>query len=115
MTDSQGDPERVLSLDEMIDDIMMYWLPNTGASSARIYWENAQMMTSGAPPPGPMQTPAGLSVFPAEQVRISRRWAKRRFANLVHYNELDRGGHFAAMEQPAAFSDEVRATFRSLR
>ena len=69
----------------------------------------------GGMPSSPMPTPTGISMFPGEQIRLSRRWAERRFANLVHFNELDRGGHFAALEQPALFVDEVRTTFRSLR
>ena len=115
VSDSDGDPESVFSADEMLDDIMLYWLPNTGASSARLYWEGMQEMMSGEMPSSPMPTPTGISMFPKEQVRLSRRWAERRFANLVHFNELDRGGHFAALEQPALFADEVRATFQSLR
>ncbi len=112
---SGGAPERVFSMDAMLDDIMLYWLPNTGASSARLYWENMGPHASRGGPTGPMTTPAGISMFPQEPVRVSRRWAERRFANLIHFNELDKGGHFAAPEQPAAFVDEVRTTFRSLR
>ena len=115
VSDSDCDPERAFSLDGMIDDIMLYWLPNTGASSARLYWESAAIMRPGGAPSQPMRTPTGISMFPKEQVRISRRWAERRFVNLVHFNELDRGGHFAALEQPVAFTEEVRATFRPLR
>lgn len=115
VSDSDGDVDGVFDLDHLIDDIMLYWLPNTGASSARLYWETMQSMRRGAAPPGPMTTPAGISMFPGEQLRLSKRWAERRFANLVHFNELSRGGHFAAMEQPAVFVDEVRATFRALR
>lgn len=115
MSDSGGNPESVFSLDAMLDDIMLYWVPNTGASSARLYWEGMQAMRSGGMPRTPMPTPAGISMFPGEQLRLSRRWAERRFAKLVHFNELGRGGHFAAMEQPTAFADEVRATFRPLR
>ena len=115
VSDSGGNPESVFSLDEMLDDIMMYWLPNTGASSARLYWEGMQEMMSGGMSPSPMKMPTGISMFPGEQSRLSRRWAERRFTNLVHFNELDRGGHFAALEQPALFVDEVRTTFRSLR
>jgi len=63
----------------------------------------------------PMQIPAGISMFPGEQVRLSRRWAEPRFANLVHFNTLDRGGHFAALEQPDLFVDELRASFATLR
>jgi microsomal epoxide hydrolase len=115
VSDSGGDVESVFALDAVIDDIMMYWLPNTGASSARLYWETMQGMRHGGMPSAPMATPAGVSMFPGEQVRLSRRWAEARFANLLHFNELERGGHFAAMEQPAMFVDEVRATFRRLR
>lgn len=102
-------------MDAMIDDIMMYWLPNTGASSVRLYWEGMREMMTGGMPSAPMPTPAGISMFPGEQIRLSRRWAERRFANLVHFNALGRGGHFAAMEQPAAFAEELRTTFRTLR
>jgi microsomal epoxide hydrolase len=115
VSDSGADVERVFELDNIIDDIMLYWLPNTGASSARLYWETMQSMRQGGMPSAPMATPAGISMFPGEQVRLSKRWAERRFANLVHFNEPARGGHFAAMEQPVSFVDEVRQTFRALR
>ena len=115
VSDSSGDPESVFSTDAMLDDIMLYWLPNTGASSARLYWEGMQEMMKGGMPSAPMPTPTGISMFPGEQIRLSRRWAERRFAKLVHFNEPKRGGHFAALEQPQAFVDDVRATFRSLR
>ncbi|QRK10585.1 epoxide hydrolase [Archangium violaceum] len=115
VSDSGGEPERVFTLDGMLDDIMLYWLPNAGPSSARLYWESAQAMKQGSMPALPMPTPAGISMFPGEQVRLSRRWAEPRFAHLVHFNELERGGHFAALEHPAAFVEEVRATFSGLR
>lgn len=115
VSDSGGDPERVFEMDDMIDDIMLYWLPNTGASSARLYWEATQEMMQGGSPTSPMPTPAGVSMFPGEQLRLSRRWAERRFDRLVHFGEPERGGHFAALEQPGAFVEEVRATFRALR
>lgn len=115
VSDSGGDPENVFSADEMIDNIMLYWLPNTGASSARLYWEAAQEMMKSGMPTAPMPTPTGISMFPGEQLRLSRRWAERRFAKLIHFNQLERGGHFAAMEQPEAFVGEVRATFSTLR
>ncbi|GGY97293.1 epoxide hydrolase family protein [Pseudoduganella plicata] len=115
VSDSGGDVESVFPLDHIIDDIMLYWLPNTGASSARLYWETMQSMQRGGAPATPMPTPAGISMFPGEQMRLSKRWAERRFANLVHFNEPARGGHFAAMEQPAVFVDEVRATVRAMR
>ncbi|WP_242140906.1 hypothetical protein [Sphingomonas sp. TREG-RG-20F-R18-01] len=115
MSDSGGEPEAVFTRYEILDEIMLYWLPNAGASSARLYWEGAREMMAGGAPPSVLQTPTGISMFPGEQIRLSRRWAERRFANLVHFNELERGGHFAALEQPELFVDEVRATFRSLR
>lgn len=115
VSDSGGEPESVFSRDAMLDDIMMYWLPNTGASSARFYWEALQEMKSARMPNSPCPTPTGISMFPGEQVRLSRRWAERRFAKLVHFNEPEHGGHFAAMENPEAFVADVRATFRALR
>ncbi len=115
VSDSDSNPESVFTLDEMIDDIMLYWLPNSGPSSVRLYWEGAQAMKLGGMPSTPMPTPTGISMFPGEQLRLSRRWAEPRFAKLVHFNEPASGGHFAALEQPAAFVDEVRRTFSSLR
>lgn len=115
VSDSGGDPEKVFGFDAMLDDIMLYWLPNAGASSARFYWEAMREMMSGGMPQTPMQTPAGISMFPGEQLRLSRRWAESRFDTLLHFNELDRGGHFAALEQPRLFVEELRQTFRGLR
>lgn len=114
VSDSDGNPESVFTLDQMIDDIMMYWVPNAAASSVRLYWEAMQEMQNGGMPTTPMPTPTGISMFPGEQVRLSRRWAQSRFAKLIHFNEPDRGGHFAALEQPELFIDEVRSTFRQL-
>ena len=115
VSDSGSDPESVFSMDTMLDDIMLYWLPNAGASSVRLYWEAKREMMDGGMPSAPMPTPTGMSMFPGEQGGISKRWAEKRFARIVHYNTLDHGGHFAAMEQPELFTEEVRATFRSLR
>lgn len=115
VSDSGGDPESVFALDDMLDDIMLYWIPNTAASSARLCWEGMQEMMKGGTPQAPMPTPTGISMFPGEQVRLSRRWAERRFETLVHFNKPPKGGHFAALEQPSLFVDEVRATFRTLR
>jgi microsomal epoxide hydrolase len=115
VSDSGGDVESVFALDAIIDNIMLYWLPNTGASSARLYWETMQAMRRGGMPDAALTLPTGISMFPGEQLRLSKRWAERRFAKLIHFNELERGGHFAAMEQPALFVDELRATFRQLR
>jgi len=114
VSDHDGDVEDVLTLDQMLDDITLYWLTNTGASSARLYWESMASMTSREPVPS-MALPTAISMFPGEQVRLSRRWAEARFDDLVHFNQLPAGGHFAAMEQPAALTDEIRTAFRSLR
>lgn len=115
VSDSGGNPESVFTLDAMLDDIMLYWLPNAGPSSVRLYWEAMQSMMRGGMPTEPMQTPTGISMFPGEQVALSRRWAECRFAKLIHFNELDRGGHFAALEQPQLFVSELRSTFKDLR
>ncbi|TVV75464.1 epoxide hydrolase family protein [Sphingomonas solaris] len=109
-TDSGGDPTTVLSYDEMLDNIMLYWLPAAGASSARLYWES--MAGFGA---GTTDLPVGCSIFPGEMTRPSRRWAARKYSNIVHWGEPARGGHFAAFEQPALFVDELRAAFATIR
>ena len=109
-TDCDGTPENALTRDEMLDDITLYWLTATATSSARLYYESF-----GAFGTDKVTVPTGVSIFPKEIVRSSRRWAERQYTNIIHWNELDRGGHFAALEQPELFVDEVRATFRSLR
>ena len=110
-TDNDGDPETALSRDEMLDDITLYWLTNTGASSARLYRENAKLGMSQ----GIVDFPVGLSIFPKEIFRTPRSWADRTYPNLIHWNELDKGGHFAAFEQPALFTQELRDCFRTVR
>jgi epoxide hydrolase len=115
VSDSASNPESVFTFDQMLDDIMLYWIPNTGASSARLYWEGMQEMMKGGMPSAQMPTPTGISMFPGEQLRLSRRWAESRFAKLHHFNELSQGGHFAALEQPELFAAEVRSAFRDLR
>ncbi len=109
--DCGGDPLSVLSWDELLDNIMLYWLPGSGASSARLYWESlADFVT-----PDVIDLPTGCSIFPVEMMRPSRRWADRKYSNIIHWNVLDRGGHFAAFEQPELFVRELRDSFRSLR
>jgi epoxide hydrolase len=115
VSDSGGDPESVLDLDEMIDDIMLYWLPNAGPSSARLYWEGMNALREGGMPQGALRIPAGISMFRGEQVRLSRRWAEARFERLVHFAEHAQGGHFAALERPDAFVNDLRSTFEVLR
>ncbi|WP_126941946.1 epoxide hydrolase family protein [Xanthomonas sp. BRIP62409] len=114
VSQSGFEPEKVFALDHLIDDIMLYWLPNAGPSSVRLYWEAAQEARAQMPS-HPMPTPTGISMFPGEQVRLSRRWAERRFADLRFFGQAQRGGHFAAMENPPVFVDHLRTTFQSLR
>jgi pimeloyl-ACP methyl ester carboxylesterase len=109
-TDCDGHPENVLTRDELLDNVMLYWLPATGASSARMYWESFRANNRDD-----VTVPTGCSIFPTEIFRPSRRWAERRFKDIRYWNELDRGGHFAAFEQPATFVDEVRSFFRLVR
>lgn len=115
VSDSDGRPETVFSLDELIDDIMLYWLPNAGPSSARLYWEAMQAMGANDRSQQTMKTATSISMFKGEQLRLSRRWAESRFDNIVHFAEHEKGGHFAAMEAPEAFVNDVRESFRSLR
>ncbi|WP_419827536.1 epoxide hydrolase family protein [Sphingomonas sp.] len=111
-TDNDGSPETVLSLDELLDNITLYWLTNSGASSARLYWESLAQLDTGQR----IEMPVAFSVFPKENVRTSRRWADSKYANIAYFNDaIARGGHFAAFEQPAVFVDEVRAAFRAMR
>ncbi len=110
-TDCQGHPENVLSRDELLDNVMMYWINACGASSARLYWESFGRGGGG----GDITVPSGVSMFPKEIFRASKRWVERRFKDLRHYNTLDRGGHFAAFEQPELFVGELRASFRTMR
>lgn len=114
VSDTDGQPERTIAPDRLIDDVMMYWLTNTGPSSARFYWEGAREMARGMPT-APLPLPAGISMFPGEQMRLSERWAAARFADLRFFGEAERGGHFAAMENPAVLVEHLRATFRTMR
>ena len=106
-TSSSGE----LTLDEILDNITLYWLTNTGVSASRLYWEykggffNAKGVT----------IPVAVTVFPSEQYQAPRTWTEQAYPNLIYYNEVDRGGHFAAWEQPLLFAEELRAAFRSLR
>jgi pimeloyl-ACP methyl ester carboxylesterase len=107
-----GQPEG-LTRDDVLDNITLYWLTNTAASSARMYVENPDLGT--AKNAGIIEMPVGCSIFPREIVPAPRSWAERVYPDLIHWNELDRGGHFAAFEEPALFAQELRDCFRSLR
>jgi pimeloyl-ACP methyl ester carboxylesterase len=109
-TDCDGHPENALSKQQMLDDISVYWFTATAASSARLYWESFN--TSHA---SEVAIPSGISVYPHEIYRPSRRWAERRFTDLRWFEELDEGGHFAAWEQPGSFVEQVRGFFRLVR
>jgi pimeloyl-ACP methyl ester carboxylesterase len=109
-TDCSGDPLSVFSEDELLDNVMMYWLPGTGASSGRLYWESFYR-----PKAEPLVVPVGCTIFPREIRRPSRRWASRHFHDIRWWNEVSRGGHFAAFEQPDIFVDEVRGAFQAIR
>jgi epoxide hydrolase len=116
-TDHPGRLEDVLSRDELLGNLMLYWLPGTGASSARLYWESIRQVNQwiSGQVTDTVAVPTGCSIFPKELQRPSRRWAARRFLDIRYWNELDRGGHFAAFEQPELFVDELRAFFRLVR
>ena len=109
-TDCDGHPENVLTRDQLLDNVMMYWLPAAAASSARLYWESF-----GKTSKAPVHVPAGFSLFPKEIFGASRRWVEKRFSQVVYWNRLDRGGHFVAFEQPELFVDELRRCFRLIR
>jgi pimeloyl-ACP methyl ester carboxylesterase len=111
-----GQPAGHLTRDTIVDNITLYWLTGTGASAARSYWESgrAAAQAAGQAPPE-VSLPVGFTTFPGEIWRSPRSWVEKAYPNLTYFNEVDRGGHFAAWEEPELFSDEVRAAFRSLR
>ena len=111
-----GQPSGGLTRDHILDNITMYWLTGTGASAARSYWENgrAQALAAGQPPP-PVKLPVGFTTFPGEIFRAPRSWVEASYPTLTYFNEADRGGHFAAWEEPDVFTTEVRAAFKPLR
>ena len=109
-SDSDGDILSVLSREEILDNVMLYWLPGTAASSARLYWESLAASATDR-----LELPVACSIFPKEITRPARAWAERKYANIIHWSEPARGGHFAAFEQPAIFTAELRAAFASLR
>jgi hypothetical protein len=106
-----GQPVDGLTRDEVLDNITLTWLTNTGISSARLYWENKLGFfdVKGVP------VPTAVSVFPRELYQAPRSWTERAYDNLIYYNEVDKGNHFAAWQEPELFANEVRAGFRSLR
>jgi pimeloyl-ACP methyl ester carboxylesterase len=114
---NNAEPLRLLTRDEMLDDVTLYWLTNTATSSARIYWETAgqSVILSAAQKTTDISLPVAITVFPEEVYRAPESWARRAYKNLSYFNEVDKGGHFAAWEQPELFSREIAAAFRPLR
>jgi pimeloyl-ACP methyl ester carboxylesterase len=113
-----GQPSGNLTRDHIVDNITLYWLTGTGASAARSYWESGRAQAlaaaAGQAPPG-VSLPVGFTTFPDEIFRAPRSWVEKGYPNLTYFNEVDKGGHFAAWEEPELFATEVRAAFRSLR
>jgi len=115
-TYSGGNAERSLTKDEMLDDITLYWLTNTGTSGAQLYWENNNNnFNAREQKTAEISVPVSITVFPGEIYQAPRSWAERAYPKLTYFNEVEKGGHFAAWEQPQLFSEELRAAFKSLR
>ena len=107
-------PSGNLTREHILDNITVYWLTGTGTSAARSYWESGQQTAAGKNPPA-VSVPVGFTSFPGEIWRTPRGWAEAIYPTLTYFNEVDKGGHFAAWEEPELFSEEVRATFSSVR
>jgi pimeloyl-ACP methyl ester carboxylesterase len=113
-----ADPAQSPTKDDVLDNITLYWLTNTAASSGRLYWENGargSVIVAAAQKTSEIALPVAITVFPEDVYRPPETWARRAYRNLVYFNEVDKGGHFAAWEQPELFSAELRAAFKSLR
>jgi len=113
-----ADPERSPTKDDVLDNITLYWLTNTAASSARLYWENGargSVIVAATQKTDEIALPVAITVFPEDVYRPPETWARRAYRNLIYFHEVDKGGHFAAWEQPELFSAELRAAFRPLR
>jgi pimeloyl-ACP methyl ester carboxylesterase len=113
-----NDPEESLTKDDVLDNITLYWLTNTATSAARLYWENGargSVIVAAAQKTGEISLPVAITVFPDDVYRAPETWARRAYRNLSYFHEVDKGGHFAAWEQPELFSAELRSAFKSLR
>jgi len=111
------DPKQSPTRDDVLDNFSLYWLTNSAASSARIYWENRNLnlLSAAAQKTGEISVPVAITVFPDEVFRAQEAWARRAFPNLIYFHEADRGGHFAMWEYPELFASELRAAFKPLR
>src|SRR5262249_8271984 len=114
---NDGEPLRLLGKDDLLDDISLYWLTNSATSAGRLYWENAgrSPLVAAAQMTAEIKVPVAVSVFPQEIYRAPETWARRAYPTLTYFHEVDRGGHFAAWEEPELYSQEIRAAFRPLR
>jgi pimeloyl-ACP methyl ester carboxylesterase len=114
---NDGEPERLLNRHDFLDNVTLYWLTNSATSSARLYWETSgqSVLIAAAQKTTEISLPVAITVFPEEVYRAPETWARRAYRNLIYFNEVDKGGHFAAWEQPELFAAELRAAFRSLR
>jgi pimeloyl-ACP methyl ester carboxylesterase len=112
-----GEPERALSKEQMLDDVSLYWLTNSAASAARLYWENKgrNFVIASAQKTSEIVVPVAISIFPGELYPAPETWARRAYPKLISFHEVDKGGHFAAWEQPQLFAQEMRSAFRTLR
>jgi pimeloyl-ACP methyl ester carboxylesterase len=111
-----GQPSGNLTRDHVLDNITLYWLTGTGASAARLYWDGGQAAAHASGQARPeMKLPLGFTAFPGEIFRAPRSWVEKLYPRVIYFNEVDRGGHFAAWEEPQLFSEEIRAGFRPLR
>jgi pimeloyl-ACP methyl ester carboxylesterase len=104
-----------LTRDDILDNITLYWLTNTAISSARLYWETSQIAKGGFFDPRHVTIPVAVSVFPDEIYAAPKNWTEQAYPKLIYFNKVDKGGHFAAWEQPEIFTKEIRAAFKSLR
>src|SRR5262249_1143681 len=109
-TDCDGHPENIFTRDELLDNVMLYWVTASAVSSARIYWESFGKLT-----PHTVKVPTGVAVFPKEIVTPVRKWMEAAYVNITHWSEMPKGGHFAAFEQPELYVKEVRDCFRKIR
>jgi pimeloyl-ACP methyl ester carboxylesterase len=112
-----ADPKQSLTKDEVLDDISLYWLTNSASSASRIYWENRKinLISAGSMQSDKITIPVAVTTFPEDVYASPETWARRAYKNLIYFNEVDRGGHFAAWEEPQLFTQELRAAFKPLR
>ena len=112
-SDCDGHPENIFTRDELLDNVMLYWVTNSAASSARLYWESFGSFGGGSRVPEKVQVPTGVASFPKEILQAPRNWCETGY-NITHWTDMPRGGHFAAFEQPELFIEDVRKFFANI-